>query len=198
LVDVKLYGHLRARFGRTYRLAVKTPGEAVRALCAVVKGFEAYVRQHSEPGYRVLVDKTPIGAEELHHPSGIAAIKFVPVVTGAAGGGKIVAGVALIGLSFLPGLQGIGFSVGALKFTASSIAFNLGVSMALSGVAQMLAGTPKAPTPAERPDNQPSFAFNGAVNVTAQGQAVPLCYGGPIRIGSVVISTGLSTAQLPA
>jgi predicted phage tail protein len=195
LVAVRLYGHLRARFGREYRLAVKTPGEAVRALCAVVKGFEAHVRRHSEPGYRVLVDRTQIGADELHHPSGIAAIKIVPVVAGAGGGGKILGGIALIGLSFVPGLN-VAVWAGA-SATFSSIAFNLGISMVLGGVSQMLAGSPKAPTPAERPDNQPSYAFNGAVNVTAQGNAVPILIG-RMRVGSVVISSGLSTAQLPA
>lgn len=197
LVDVRLYGHLRARFGRGYPYAVRTPAEAIRALCCTVPGFRQYLRENSEPGYRIVVDKTPIAAEaELHHAGRRTSIKIVPVVAGSAGSGKILGGALLIGLSFVPGLQAIS-PIGST--TLSSVAFNLGVSMALGGIAQAIAGTPKAPTPAsiERPENQPSYAFDGPVNVTAQGQAIPLVYG-RMRVGSVVISSGLSVSQLPA
>lgn len=193
LVEIRLYGHLR-RFGKIYRLAVKSPAEAVRALCAVVPGLRKHLAQHSDPGYRIIVGKTPIAEEkELRYPSGLRRIGIVPVVAGAAGGGKIIGGIALIALSFVPGVN-VAVWAGA-STTWASIAFNIGVSLVLGGVSQMIAGTPKAPTPSERPNNQPSYTFDGPVNVTAQGQCVPLCYG-RMRVGSVVISSGLSVAQL--
>src|SRR5262245_46099485 len=121
LIDVKLYGHLRARFGRVYRFAIRTPAEAVRALCVCVPGFRQYLQANSEPGYRVVVDKEPIdckGSERrLYFGHGLKAIKIVPVVAGAAGGGKIILGAALIGLSFLGG-----------PALLSSLASNLGTS----------------------------------------------------------------------
>lgn len=196
LVDVKLYGHLRARFGRVYRLAVESPAEAVHALCVVVPGFEAYMREHSEPGYKLVVDKRPIATDdELQHPCGHQAIKIVPAVAGRAGAGKIIAGIALIAVSFVPGLNVAVWAGAATTF--SSIAFNIGLSLVLGGVSQALAGNPKGATPAERPENLPSYAFNGAVNTTAQGNPVPVCFG-RMRIGSQVIATGLSVTQLAA
>lgn len=195
MIEVRLYGHLRARFGRGHRLDVSSPAEAVRALCAVVPGFKPHLLEHSEPGYRVTVSRVPVDSEEqLHHPVG-GIIGIVPVVAGRAGAGKILAGIALIVVSFfVPAAWG--FAIGALQVSVSALAFNIGVSLVIGGVTQMLAGSPKAPTPSEQASNQPSYNFNGAVNVTGQGHPVPVCYGGPIRVGSQVISTGLSTAKL--
>jgi predicted phage tail protein len=192
--DVRLYGFLRQRYGRGYTFMIATPADAIRLLAVNFKDFRQVVGGY-EPGFRIVIGKAPLERDEqLHEPSGRQRIGIVPVVAGAAGGGKILAGIALIGLSFVPGLQAVTLFGST---TLSSVAFNLGVSLALGGIAQALAGTPKAPTPIERPDNQPSYAFNGPVNVTAEGQPVPLAYG-RVRVGSVVISSGLSVAQLPA
>jgi predicted phage tail protein len=201
LTEVQLYGALRSRFGRGHRLAVSSPAEAVRALCVVVPGFRAYVLKHSAPGYRVVVGKTPIGDdEEIHYPSGRQAIKIVPAVAGKAGLGKVVAGAALIALSIYTGGAGLSvfsaYASGGIGLAASSLAFSLGTSLVLGGISQMLASNPAGPVgPAEKANNQPSYAFNGPINTTGQGNPVPICYG-RLRIGSQVISTGLSVAQL--
>ena len=42
----------------------------------------------------------------------------------------------------------------------------------------------------QSPNNLPSYAFDGAVNTTRQGNPVPICYGSMI-VGSQVISAGL-------
>ena len=55
---------------------------------------------------------------------------------------------------------------------------------------QMLTKTPKFEAGADRPDNKPSYAFDGPLNTTAQGNPVPLAYG-KILAGSQVISAGL-------
>jgi predicted phage tail protein len=65
----------------------------------------------------------------------------------------------------------------------------------LGGVAQMLAPQPASNEPSERPENQPSYTFNGAVNTTAQGQPVPLGYG-RLVVGSAVISAGIDVDQV--
>jgi predicted phage tail protein len=83
--------------------------------------------------------------------------------------------------------------------------------MILAGTAQLL-----SPQPAELPgltgatgargnsfdpanndpaDNRASYIYNGAVNLTAQGNPVPLCYG-RMRVGSVVVSAGVSTTDI--
>ncbi len=130
--------------------------------------------------------------DELYYPAVGKTIHFVAVVAGAAGFGKILAGAALVGLSFyLPGAALIeGFS-----FSASSLALNIGISMALGGLSQMIAGNPAAPTTPEAANNQPSYTFNGAVNTVGQGNPVPIAYG-RVRVGSQVISAGLEVAQI--
>ena len=57
--------------------------------------------------------------------------------------------------------------------------------------------TPKATEPSERPENKPSYSFNGAVNTTAQGHPVPVGYGRLI-VGSAVISAGIDVDEIAA
>ena len=47
---VRLYGQLGSRFGRSFRLAVNSPAEAIRALCAIVPGFQQYLATAKEQG----------------------------------------------------------------------------------------------------------------------------------------------------
>jgi hypothetical protein len=42
--------------------------------------------------------------------------------------------------------------------------------------------------PKERPENDPSRLFGGAVNTTAQGHPIQICYG-EVEVGSAIIST---------
>jgi predicted phage tail protein len=198
---IRLYGHLGKTFGRVHRLDVQTPAEAVRALCANFKQFRQHIIAHNEPGYKVLTGRAERGAEELHLGCSSSEIKIVPVVAGAGGSfGKVLLGAALIGLSFIPGLQAPLFNVttGFLSgVSAASIAGSVGFSLVLGGLSGALFKPPKVSnTATERPNNRPSFAFNGAINTTGQGNAVPLCYG-EFLCGSQVISTGLAVDDLP-
>ena len=122
----------------------------------------------------------------------------MPVVAGAGGKvGQILLGAALIAASFVMPLGAFGFGSAVLfgTTTVASLAFSVGVSLALGGVAQMLAPQPKFDGPQE--EQQPSYVFNGAVNTTAQGQPVPVGYGRMI-VGSAVISAGISVEDITA
>ena len=55
----------------------------------------------------------------------------------------------------------------------------------------------QASEPSERPENKPSYSFNGAVNTTAQGHPVPVGYG-RLVVGSAVISAGIDVDEVPA
>lgn len=194
-----LYGHLGKTFGRVHRLDVQTPAEAVRALCANFKQFRQHIIAHNEPGYKVLTGKAERGAEELHLGCSANEIKIVPVVAGAGGNfGKVLLGAALIGFSlFAPQFTPLANTIVYGSTTVASIAGSVGFSLVLGGVAGMLFKPPKVSnTATERPNNRPSFAFNGAINTTGQGNAVPLCYG-EFLCGSQVISTGLAVDDLP-
>lgn len=196
---VLLYGHLGKRFGRRHRYDVRTPAEAVRALCATLNGFRAYMIEHSRPGYRVLVGREPRTLQTLAYPAD-GAIKIVPVTAGAGNGfGQIILGAALIGFGVLTGGASLtlsaAWSAGGLAFLGY-LATNIGVSLVLGGVAQMLAPQPKMQGPADRPENKPSYAFDGPVNTLAQGNPVPVCYGRLI-VGSQVISAGIAAEEYP-
>lgn len=193
---VLLYGHLGARFGRVHRYDAHSPAEAVRALSVTLPGF----RQALIDGgaYRVLRGgREALGADDIVAPhSARDTLRIVPAVAGAGRGfGQILLGAALIGLSFVPGIQAVGFSLGPVSFGLSSVFRSVGMNLLFSGVSQALTSTPKSQQ-VEAVSNKPSYAFDGAVNTAAQGNAVPVCYGRLI-VGSQVISAGLSVEQIP-
>ena len=190
-----LLGELGKRYGRRHMLDVKSPAEAVRALCANFKDFAAFVSSSHERnvGYRVLNMREDVGQDELHNPAS-RRITIAPVVAGAGGTvGKILLGVVLIAAAIL--VPGLGAVVLFGTTTLATVAFGIGVSLALGGIAQMLAPQPKSQGPQE--EQQPSYVFNGAVNTSAQGHPVPVGYGRMI-VGSAVISAGISVEDIAA
>lgn len=192
LKTVILLGALGKRFGKKHCFAIKTPAEAVRALCANFPKFESALNESAEKnvGHRVIVGRTPVlSDDELSYPSGQASIVIAPVVAGAGGNvGRIFIGAALIAASFfIPPIGLIG------TMTLGGLVGTVGVALALGGVAQLLAGSPDAPTPSE--DSPPSYAFDGPANTTQQGQAVPVGYGRLI-VGSAIVSAGIAAQDV--
>lgn len=186
MLTVILYGELRARYGRRYVLDVRTPGEAIHALCVQLHGLRQYFITNATKSFLVRGNHD-YTAEELHHPQSTGILKIVPLIQGTGATGRIIAGVALAvagGLMMYFGGPLVG-SIG-LKVAA------LGVAVALGGVAELLAPRPKGAATPEKADNTPSLAFNGAVNTMGQGGPVPLGYG-RLLVGSQVISVGFST-----
>lgn len=185
---IRLYGHLGERFGRIFRLDVKSPAEAVRALCVLLPGFRQAVvgDPRAAGGYRVSVGRDRRDAKTLTLPCGEGeSIRIVPVLCGAGEGGlgQTIAGVVLVIIgSLVPGAQAL---------------VPIGWGLIVGGVAQMLApNTSMAEAgPPDRPESKPSSAFDGAVNTAAQGNPVPVCYGRVI-VGSQVISAGMTVEQV--
>lgn len=199
---VILNGELGKRFGKRHKLDVATAGEAVRALVANFPAIERHLMDTHGVGYRVKLHKAPLqDIKELHQPIGGNTITITPVIAGAGRGlGQILLGAALIAGAFFTGgatLAAGGFLAGGITTTfIGGIALSVGTSLVLGGVAQLLAPSPKTGDPRERPENQPSYVFNGPVNTTAQGQPVPVGYGRLI-VGGAVVSAGLSTEEIP-
>jgi predicted phage tail protein len=189
---IRLHGELGKKYGEFHRLAVKSVAEAIRALSANFKDFPKHLieSEHRSVGYHVVVDDQTVGEEDLHNPAA-SEIHLIPVIMGAGGAtGRILLGAVLIGAGIALGFASFGGAA-----VISSILINIGGAMVLGGVIQMLSPTPKAPEPPERPDNKPSYTFNGPVNTTAQGQPVPIAYGRLI-VGSAIISAGISVDSL--
>ena len=208
MVTIRLLGEAGRRFGRQFKLAVKTPAEAVRALCVQIPGLRQYLLDSGENGvgWRAITDHAAgLDEEGLLWP---LSKKFVlaPIPVGRGGVGKIIAGVALVAVSLLllPGapLAGaLGFSIGGQAVGAVAA---IGASLIFGGIADLLTPTPKMPNVAgpggigsgatsgrSREEQERSFTFDKSNANTQQGEVVPVLYGERI-IGSLpVLSFGL-------
>ncbi len=86
-----------------------------------------------------------------------------------------------------------GFSAAAASFI-STVVINLAISLVIGAVTRMLA--PKVENKgSERPEERPSFLYNGPENVIQQGYQVPIVYGVHMT-GSVVVSAGVAVEQI--
>lgn len=200
---VRLNGALGKKYGRIHKLSVKTPAEAVRALCANYPEFYNDLAKSHEKGvaYKCILDKERVGEDALAYPIS-RSFSITPVVVGAGKIGTIILGIALIATAFVTfGLSTIGAvgatmastSIGFLGLTYANIAW-LGVSLTLSGISQLLA--PSVKQTQQSGQQEQNNYFNGPVNATAQGIAVPVGYGRMI-VGSAVISAAITVEDKP-
>tara|TARA_R100000353_G_scaffold47026_1_gene37493 strand:+ start:564 stop:1160 length:597 start_codon:yes stop_codon:yes gene_type:complete len=195
LNKVKLYGELAEFVGhKELEAVINSPADAIRFLLCNFPGLEAHM---ADRHYKVLTNTYEISEEEIHYPIGKSDISIVPVITGAGGVGRTLAGVALIGLALvMPGGGFAAFKAGTAKFFAST-AMNLGIGLTLMGVSELLFPLPKPKEFSNEEDPRISFSFSGVQNTSRAGTSIPLCYG-EIVTGSVVISAGIDTHQVVA
>lgn len=214
---VKLYGHLGKSFGKLHQYDVRTPAEALRALIANYPKFEQALLDKNYIGYKVVVgNEIKENSEELYYPAD-GDIKIIPIVQGAGGNtGMIILGVVLIAAAvilqqyeFVPVIAGETLAGGAVAVEAgmvsaaaySSIAAYAATGMMVVGTALVMSGisnllfSPTTPQARDAEEQYTSSYFNGAVNLTAQGNPVPLVYG-KLRVGSQVVSAGLLTSRV--
>ncbi|MCZ4269025.1 tail assembly protein [Rhodobacteraceae bacterium G21628-S1] len=189
---IYLHGALGKRFGREILLAVESPAEAMRALCTMLKGFEAHVTERYYQVFRGRKSKgLDLNPQELHvrFSDVEAELHIVPRAAGAKrqGLGKVILGGLLIAASFVvPGAWAIG--AGANAVAVSGVVAQAGVAMVLGGVSQMLA--PQRASDYENRDQPQSALFSSAINVTTPGVPVPVVVG-ECEVGSVVVSAAI-------
>ncbi|MBK3510697.1 tail assembly protein [Pseudomonas sp. MF6747] len=196
LRTIRLHGVLGKRFGCVHHLAVNSAREAVRALGVLHKGFNQFMIESKDKGivFAVFYGKRNIGESELGDPPSGNEIRIAPVVQGSKDGGKLqtIIGVAIIVAAsyFSGGLAATGSGAVFGGSAAWGIVGSVGISLALGGVAQMIAGTAPGIDSSEAADNQPSYNFSGIKNTVTQGNPVPLCYGEMV-VGSACVSLGV-------
>jgi len=208
MVTIRLLGEAGRRFGRQFKLAVKTPAEAIRALCVQIPALRQYLLDSEENGirWRAITDHA-VGLDEegLLWP---LSKKFVlaPIPVGRGGVGKIIAGVALVAVSVLFAPAGA-FAGGLFTLGAQAVPIvaGIGLSLAFSGVADLLTPTPKMPNVTggaggigtgatggrSREDQRKSFTFDKSNANTQQGEVVPVLYGERIIGSTPILSFGL-------
>lgn len=174
---IRLGGPLR-KFGKEFTLSVRSPAEAIKALCIQIPGLERYISSAKSRGleFAVFRGKRNIGEAELGY-QGRGVIRIVPVITGSKRAGilQTIVGAILIAASFIPGFQAL---------------MPVGIALVAGGVIQMLSPQAGGLKTSAAPENTPGYAFGSAKNTTASGNPVPLCYG-KRRVGGAIISAAI-------
>jgi predicted phage tail protein len=196
LSKVRVYGRI-AKFlkRRVFEAEISSAAEAVRFLLANFPHLEPELAQGH---YRISVGTYDLSEEELAHPVGQQEIKIVPVMAGAGATGRIIAGVALIALTFgIGAIASAGVTLGGLAGigTVGTAFVGIGASLVIGGVAQLLTPVPTLSTGIDsNQDPRKSYSFSGIQQTSRAGVPVPICYG-EVLTGSVVISAGIETVQ---
>lgn len=205
LSKVKVYGKLAEFCGgqKQFEAVINQPIDAVRFLKANFAGLEKHM---SDQHYQVYMGEHNIDEDLLDFPSGGLDIKIIPVVVGSGNVGKIIAGIALIGVGFMFSGMSFGAFLKAPVFATNAagaitginyfaLAGKLGMLLVISGVAGLLTPTPELPD--DESDPIKSFSFSGVQQTARAGTAVPVVYG-KMLVGSIPISTVITTEDIAA
>lgn len=186
LRNVRLGGVLGKKFGRLHQLAVGSAAEAAHALAQMLPGFEAFMMSSKDQGleFAVFVDGENVDKDHLASPAA-RDIRILPIPTGRKSGGimTIVGAILMV----------VGYIFIWTPFGTPLI--YAGAALMAAGLIMMLSPQPTDNKSEDDPDKRASYAFNGPVNTQAQGNPVPILYGGPIQIGSAVISASIDAAE---
>jgi len=186
---IKLFGEIADSYKSEWTLDVQTPAEALRAINANRPGFLSTCDQG---GYvAILVDaENSEKSKQITDLNGLDGWKdevlyIVPKIEGEVGAAIVG---AVVSTAFAETVAGV----------IIATVIDIAVAVAISAVAQMISGTPDGfgANNIERPENKPSYIFNGVVNTDRQGHRVPILYGGPILVGSMVLSSRVNTKDI--
>lgn len=189
LSTVILEGPLGKQFGRKWKLAASTPGEALRLIEANKPGLFAWIRDNLKKysRYRVLCEyesgrKVEFDTDTFKaaNSDGARIIRFVPLIEGASGAVKFVVGAIMVAISYF------------FPVTAPYL-LKPGLALMAMGAAQMLMGGKKIKSN-ESKDTSSNY-FDGPGNTDAQGAPVPLIYGRCL-VGSQCISMRITVDRV--
>lgn len=205
MAKIVLHGELAEKFNNEYYLDVRSPNDAVRALCLMIPKFKD---EFKEGAYYVYVanDNDIFNIEEDNIKMSIPGdIHIMPEMVGAKkkGLGKALMGIALIGLAFVPGVNlavasaafGATGSVGATFAVAGlvhSALITVGIGLALGGASALL--SPKVKSGGDTSKNQSYLIHGSDVNIE-NGNCVPLIYG-EVLAGGFPISQEIDNADI--
>jgi predicted phage tail protein len=106
---IHLWGELGDRWGETVKIEANTFRDARMALCHVLPGFRHWVLEHPEFYYSVVAKgvnwEKELTLDEDDFPVDNLELHVAPVLQGH---GKVLMGIAMIGIGLLSGPAGIG------------------------------------------------------------------------------------------
>ena len=182
---IQLHGILAKKFGRYFKLDVKTAKEATHALACQIPAFKAFMLDSERLGYRFAVflgkkrtQKNNISEDEIDNITTAEHIHIVPKVIGSGGKAmgwlQVVAGAVMVGVGIFTGNIGL---IGA------------GAGLLLGGVASLMMPTPQMGNQDED-GNRANNGFGGSVTTVAQGNPVPILYG-EREVGGFIASAAI-------
>jgi predicted phage tail protein len=202
LMQVKLLGDLGQKFGRHYEFVADSPREVISALSNQLAGFKQYLCEAHERNVAFkLVDDDPEGMAYENAVMPCKRLIIAPMVMGGGSVGKILLGVGLIALSFVSFGAGAWAGVAGLLWQQRQHSglqerqrglFKLGATLLFTGIAELLTPTPKDG------GREESFLFDQAAETSVQGTPVPLIYGRYLATSPALISSSVTTYQVPA
>ena len=208
MAKVVLHGNLE-KYGKEFNLAVYHATDAIRCLCAQLKGFQKDFVTGSYILMRKGTTEEELSLETLRlRLTDNNELHIFPVLAGAGRGtGKIILGAVLIAAAFIaapsiaiagvvetgPIMSATAVTVAGSAITYAQIA-GFGLAMVLGGVSQMLTANRVTNSRSTAAETNASFLFNGATNTNAQGSARPLLYG-RFTCGSIVSSSALTVEE---
>lgn len=188
MITVYFHGLLK-QFGAEFKVDVKNPAEAVKAIATQVPGLEKVIRDGKWHVLRgKLEDQDDVGEDSLHLGFGEQReMHLMPAIEGSGSGTmQVILGVVLI-------VAGV-FTFGATSAIGLAMIAG-GAGLMVGGLVMMSMKPPKAQKAQEPVDQMASFLFNKPTNSSTQGVAIPRGYG-RMRVGSVVVSTSLTSEEL--
>ena len=201
LTHITLHGSLGESVGTTWKLAVESVGEAMRAIqCNSYGRFYRHLLEKDKEGikYQLLINKRPyisaepLSKENIHNivnselvmkNNNLRSIDIVPVIVGADEGTLgVIFGIVLIIVGAILTFTGAGSPLGVPIMMA-------GLGLLAAGVSVLLSSPPKFEDFREIDGStgKTSYLFNGPQNTTNECWPVPVGYG-QLLCGSQVVS----------
>ena len=188
-MKIRLEGVAGKRFGYEHKLNVRTPNEAIKALCHLLPGFRAFLTSAHEFGiyFQLLTSNNSIGYDHLAF--GTSEMTLVPVITGSFFGNpffKILLGIALVAFA----MTGFGtVAAGSFMAGVQSATMSLGFGLVFTGIAGLFA--PGVPEASRKDEGLPAdqAITNAASATAADGTPVPVVYGETLVTRMPVVSS---------
>ena len=189
LRKIKVYGRLAELVGWHVSYAdVKNMKDVYKYLVCNYPEIEPHLKQNM---YRITINNDVIKTKDELLINSEGEIRMIPIVSGAW---------FWIAAAFIGGGAAAAASSIAIVATLGSVLLSTGISMAVSGVTNMLFPQ-QQPTVGDVPqglsetDTRVNYSFSGIQNVSRSGVCIPLIYG-EVFTGSIVVSSGTDTAPV--
>ena len=178
---IYLEGEIAERFGTEFDVHATSIKEAISCLETNLQGFREYLVECCERGVGFIfsVENDYLQKDEellLQYPKGSFTMSALPAGS-KSGIAKIFAAIAIIVVVAATGGFGAGgwaMAAGGGLSTAGSIVVGVALSLALTGIAQMMAPDPSVDGGSESDE---SNIFQGSGQNINEGDPVPVVYG---------------------